>query len=93
MTDAPYLPGHQLQLLLGGQDYFHALIAAVDASQAEVRLETYIYAFDAEGERVAQALERAALRGVRVALLMDGIGTPQVPPAWQQRWNAAGVHW
>ncbi|MBX9816687.1 MAG: cardiolipin synthase ClsB, partial [Burkholderiaceae bacterium] len=37
--------------------------------------------------------ERAALRGVRVALLMDGIGTPQVPPAWQQRWNAAGVHW
>ena len=93
MTDAPYLPGHQLQLLQGGRDYFSALIAAVDASQAEVRLETYIYAFDTEGERVAQALERAALRGVRVALLMDGIGTPQVPPAWQQRWNAAGVHW
>ncbi len=93
MTDAPYLPGHQLQLLQGGQDYFPALVAAIDASQTEVRLETYIYAFDAEGERVAQALERAALRGVRVALLMDGIGTPQVPPAWQQRWNAAGVHW
>lgn len=93
MTDAPYLPGHQLQLLQGGQDYFQALVAAVDASQTEVRLETYIYAFDAEGERVAQALERAALRGVRVALLMDGIGTPQVPAQWQQRWNAAGVHW
>ncbi|MDZ7919133.1 cardiolipin synthase ClsB [Rhodoferax sp.] len=93
MTDAPYLPGHQLQLLQGGQDYFPALVAAIDASQTEVRLETYIYAFDAEGERVAQALERAALRGVRVALLMDGIGTPQVPTQWQQRWNAAGVHW
>lgn len=93
MTDAPYVPGHQLQLLQGGQDYFPVLVAAIDASQEEVRLETYIYAFDAEGERVAQALERAALRGVRVALLMDGIGTPQVPPAWQQRWNAAGVHW
>nr|WP_315493588.1 cardiolipin synthase ClsB [uncultured Rhodoferax sp.] len=93
MTDAPYLPGHQLQLLQGGQDYFSALVAAVDASQTEVRLETYIYAFDTEGERVAQALERAALRGVRVALLMDGIGTPEVPTQWQQRWNAAGVHW
>lgn len=93
MTDAPYLPGHQLQLLQGGQDYFSALVAAVDASQTEVRLETYIYAFDTEGERVAQALERAALRGVRVALLMDGIGTPEVPTQWQQRWNAVGVHW
>ncbi len=93
MTEAPYLPGHQLQLLQGGQDYFRALVAAVDASQNEVRLETYIYAFDAEGERVAQALERAALRGVRVALLMDGIGTPHVPTQWQQRWNVAGVHW
>ena len=82
MTDAPYLPGHQLQLLQGGQDYFSALVAAVDASQTEVRLETYIYAFDTEGERVAQALERAALRGVRgcrgrgVALISrDAIGT------------------
>ncbi|HCX81741.1 MAG: cardiolipin synthase B [Curvibacter sp. RIFCSPHIGHO2_12_FULL_63_18] len=93
MTDATYLPGHQLQLLQGGHDYFRALLAAVDASHTEVRLETYIYAFDVEGERVAQALECAALRGVRVALLMDGIGTPQVPPQWQQRWDAAGVHW
>jgi len=93
MSEAPYLPGHQLQLLQGGQAYFSALVAAVDASQVEVRLETYIYAFDAEGERVAQALERAATRGVRVALLMDGIGTPQVPAQWQQRWNVAGVHW
>ena len=84
MSEAPYLPGHQLQLLQGGQAYFSALVAAVDASQVEVRLETYIYAFDAEGERVAQALERAATRGVRVALLMDGIGTPLVPSHWRR---------
>jgi cardiolipin synthase len=93
MTEAPYQPGHQLQLLEGGKDYFPALIAALDSSQTEVRLETYIYAFDAEGKRVALALERAAKRGVRVALLMDGVGTPEVPMQWQLRWNAAGVHW
>jgi cardiolipin synthase len=93
MTEAPYQPGHQLQLLEGGKEYFPALISALDASQTEVRLETYIYAFDAEGERVALALERAAERGVRVALLMDGVGTPEVPMQWQLRWNAAGVHW
>ena len=30
---------------------------------------------------------------MRVALLMDGVGTPTVPEAWQQRWAQAGVHW
>lgn len=93
MNEAQYQPGHQLQLLEGGKEYFPALIAALDSSQTEVRLETYIYAFDAEGERVALALERAATRGVRVALLMDGVGTPEVPLQWQLRWNDAGVHW
>lgn len=93
MTEAPYLGGHTLRLLQGGQDYFAVLEAAIEASQTEVRLETYIYAFDGQGERIGAALVRAAQRGVRVALLMDGIGTPAVPEVWQQRWAEAGVHW
>ena len=93
MTGMPLLGGHDLQLLQGGHDYFRALVEAIDASRLEVRLETYIYAFDQEGERIGEALVRAAERGVRVALLMDGIGTPQVPLQWQQRWDRAGVYW
>ena len=93
MTSVALLGGHDLQLLQGGQDYFPALVHAIDASRTEVRLETYIYSFDREGECIAEALARAAERGVRVALLMDGIGTPQVPLHWQQRWDRAGVYW
>lgn len=93
MTDGHYQPSHQLRLLPGGSSYFPVLIAAIVASQVEVCLETYIFAFDGAGADVAEALSEAAQRGVAVRVLMDGIGTPSVPPQWQARWAAAGVHW
>ena len=71
--------GHQLHLLQGGAAFFPAVVVAIDASHHEVRLETYIFSFDPSGEQVAAALVRAAQRGVAVYLMMDGIGTPQVP--------------
>lgn len=93
MRTSALLSGHAIQLLKGGADYFPALVAAIDASVYEVRLETYIFHFDASGERVAQALERAAQRGVRVYLVMDGVGTGEVPVGWQARFDTAGVQW
>jgi len=86
-------PGHQLTLLQGGAQFFPALVTAVDAARQEVQLETYIFQFDGDGLAVARALERAAQRGVAVVVMMDGVGTPEVPTEWQRRWNAAGVRW
>ena len=85
--------GHEVQLLEGGTEYFPALVAAIEQASLEVRMETYIFHFAAAGEQVAQALVRAASRGVAVFLVMDGIGTPRVPPEWAQRFNQAGVQW
>lgn len=85
--------GHQLQLLEGGIEYFAALIEDIDRAVSEVRLETYIFYFEGAGLRVAQALERAAQRGLNVFLVMDGIGTPSVSGEWAQRFNRAGVQW
>lgn len=83
----------QVRLLQGAMELFAAVIAAVDASISEVRLETYIFNFDHQGERVAQALVRAAERGVAVYLVVDGVGTPTLPPSWVQRFGASGVQW
>ena len=93
MTASHLKSGHHVRLLQGGAEFFPALIAAIDASVHEVRLETYIYNFDTVGEQVASSLERAALRGVRVYLLMDGIGTPHIPEVWAKRLSRAKVHW
>jgi cardiolipin synthase len=85
--------GHQVQLLQGGLAFFAALIADIDRSSQEVRFETYIFNTWGEGAQVAQALERAAKRGVLVYLVMDGVGTPAISEEWVARFNAAGVKW
>ena len=86
-------PNHQLILLKGAVGLFPALAEAIDAARTEVRLETYMFHFDHSAVTVAEALERAAARGVAVYVVVDGVGTDTVPPEWQKRWAAAGVHW
>ncbi|MGA8515587.1 MAG: cardiolipin synthase ClsB [Burkholderiaceae bacterium] len=85
--------GHQVHLLQGAIELFPAMIAAMDAAQHDVRLETYIFDFTATGGDVGAALVRAALRGVRVWLVVDGAGTSQIPADWRERFDAAGVQW
>ncbi len=84
---------HQITLLQGGRELFPALEQALDQARHEVRLETYIFSFDASGERIARALARAADRGVKVFLAVDGVGTPRLPLPWVQRFDSSGVAW
>ena len=85
--------GHTVELLQGGREYFAALTQSIDQSRIEVWLETYIFNLDHSGVAVAEALERAAARGVKVYLTMDGVGTPVLPAAWQERFKQSGVRW
>ena len=72
---ANYATGNQLTLLCGGDEYFPPLIAAIDAAEVSVHLETYMFADDACGRAVAAALARAARRGLTVCVLVDGFGS------------------
>jgi len=72
-------PGHAIDLLKGGEALFAALVQAIDAARAEVLLESYIFEFAGAPLHVAEALERAAARSVRVRVVVDGIGTGDVP--------------
>jgi len=85
--------GHQLVLLQGGAALFPALVEAMDAARSVVHLETYIFEFAGSALSVAEALERAAQRGVEVRLVIDGVGTPRMPIEWVQRFAKAGVRW
>ncbi len=69
-----FLPGNRITLLSNGDQYFPALIGAIDAARETVWFETYIFADDATGRLVAGALIRAAQRGVTVRALVDGWG-------------------
>jgi cardiolipin synthase len=88
-----FTAGHQVDLLQGTQEFFPALVQAMDRSVHEIRLETYIFSVEATGAQVAQALERAAQRGVKVFVVMDGAGTDGLSPEWVSRFSVAGVAW
>ena len=87
------VPGHQVDLLQGAQELFPSMVQAIDRSVHEVRMETYIFSVKATGALVAQALEQAALRGVKVFVVMDGAGTDNLSAEWVARFLAAGVAW
>ncbi len=82
-----------MQLLQGGEALFPALVKTFDAAQSWIQLETYIFDFHGVGAQVAEALVRAAERGVAVQILVDAIGTDPLPDQWQKKFAAAGVEW
>ncbi len=86
-------PDHRLTLLKGSEELFPAMADAIAGARAQVLLETYIFQFDRSALGVAEALEQAAARGVAVRVVVDGVGTGDVPAEWQRRWRAAGVQW
>ena len=87
---ADFAKDHRVHLLQGAQELFPALIEAMDAALSDIQFETYIFDFTGAGAQVAEALIRAAQRGVRTHLVVDGVGTGPLPKAWQQRMKSAG---
>jgi len=86
-----FVPGNQVTLLQNGDAYFPAIETAFDRAQHEIYLATYIYNDDATGQRIADALKRAALRGVRVYVLIDGFGSKDLPRSMLDRLRTDGV--
>ena len=66
--------GNRVGLLVNGEQYFPALLAAIESARRVIEIETYIFAEDNIGLRVMFALAAAAGRGVEVRLLIDGFG-------------------
>jgi cardiolipin synthase A/B len=87
-----YKPGNKLTLLRNGFEYFPALERAIDTAQREVWFETYIFADDASGHQIAAAFERAARRGVKVRVMVDGWGAKfYLTASLEREMAAAGV--
>lgn len=91
MSASHQVAGNQIALLRNGTEYFPQLCAEIDAARHSVYLETYIFAADATGRLVADALRRAAARGVKVHVVLDGYGSAELPQHWVEELRAAGV--
>ncbi|MYM62299.1 phosphatidylserine/phosphatidylglycerophosphate/cardiolipin synthase family protein [Pseudomaricurvus sp. HS19] len=78
------------QLFDGGDSYFRQLLQELATARHSIDIEVYIFQLDTLGEKILQALVDAARRGVRVRLLMDGIGSSLHANSISQRLEDAG---
>ena len=75
MRSVNLVANNEIVLLETGLALFPAMLAAINAARYDIFFETYIFADDATGRAVEEALVRAGLRGVRVRVVTDWFGT------------------
>ena len=66
--------GQRLAFYPAGKDRLAALLALIEGARQSIRMCFYIFAEDASGVRVRDALANAARRGVDVNVIVDGFG-------------------
>jgi cardiolipin synthase len=78
---------------VGTDELVWRLVADIDAARSHVHLLYFIFAGDQTGQRVVDAIERAAGRGVKCRLLVDALGSRAFlrRPGMGKKLSAAGV--
>lgn len=71
----PALPGNDWQLIGDVETVFRMLVADIDGARRTCHLEFYIWVVGGAVDEVAEALLRAAARGVACRVLVDAVGS------------------
>ena len=86
-----FINGHQVSLLQSGKHFFDATEKILDGAKSYIHFHTYILDEDETGKRIANALIRAAKRGVRVYMLLDAFGTKYLSDDFINRIEESGI--
>jgi cardiolipin synthase A/B len=87
-----YSAANKVQLIKGGASYFQMMESLLDEAKYSVHLQVYIFDGDETGNRIIEALLRAAQRKVHVYLLLDAYASKEFPLEAIQRLKQAGAH-
>lgn len=90
-TGLPPSSASEATLLVDGGATYDAIIEAVAQARDHVHLEYYIFAPDASGTRLRDALIERARIGVKVRLLVDALGSSQLHARFLKPLREAGA--
>jgi cardiolipin synthase len=77
-TGARYIEGNRMTILNNGDEFFPAMLSAIDGARCSVTIEAYIYWAGDIGMRFAHALAKKAGAGVAVKILLDSVGSATI---------------
>src|SRR6187551_699563 len=86
-----YTHNNAVRLIHGGAEFFRTLEEMIDGAKESLHIQMYIFEADDTGVRIANALKRAALRQVKVHMLLDGYASRTLPIAMVDELRAAGI--
>lgn len=81
----------EVRLHQDGVESRAGLIATMQRAMQRLDICTYILGDDPFGQEITGLMVSCAQRGVRVRLLIDGVGALQLPRHWAAPMNAAGI--
>ncbi len=86
-----WVDGNRISLLENGEAFFPRVFEAIQAARKEILLETFILFEDKVGLELHEHLLAAAQRGVKVSVLVDGYGSPDLSEEFLGSLTNAGV--
>jgi len=82
----------KIELVHSGEDFFNRLRFLICNAKSELHLQTYIFEDDATGRGVVHDLKEAALRNVKVYVVLDGYGSASLSAAFINDLIANGIN-
>tara|TARA_Y100001933_G_scaffold194235_1_gene194284 strand:- start:20410 stop:21600 length:1191 start_codon:yes stop_codon:yes gene_type:complete len=79
------------EILKGGPSYFRRYIRLIEEARNEIHLQIYTFENDSTGILVQRALIRAANRGVKVYLVLDGFGSGHLTNNFLNKFHDSGI--
>lgn len=87
----PLTVGNDIHPLNGGDETYAAMLAAINAAQKTIALQSYIFDSDPIGKRIVEALIAARKRGVEIRILIDAIGARYSRPPISHLLSEGGI--
>ncbi|MBQ0755093.1 MAG: PLDc N-terminal domain-containing protein [Gammaproteobacteria bacterium] len=90
VTGLPLTGGNAMSVI-DSADALSKMVQAIERAKESIYLMTYIFGNDNAGKAVVDALREAAVRGVRIRVLVDGVGSLYSIPTVVGSLRRAGV--
>lgn len=91
LLGAEFTRANRVTLLANGDGFFPPMLEAISRAEHSITLETYIWSSGIISDKFIAALTERARHGVKVHVLVDGMGALKFDDADQQKLLDAGV--